>query len=152
MKKLLFGCLLALTSLGANAFDRWVDDTFSGGETVYSAGVAQVLVVGARGVGITINPNVEGHVMGGKVSLILDDGKIEEMPIKNVGFATYLIDSPKELVSRIADSKKVEIQYNRCMSFISGCPFTYKGDTKKTTWEFDTSLSQQFKDYQERIR
>lgn len=152
MKKFIFGLLLAVTSLSASAFDRWVDDKYKSGETVYSSGIAQVLLVGARGVGMAINEKALGYVVSKEVLMRIDDEPQQTIPIQHVGLTTYLIKGNETLVSKIASAKKVEIEYRVCRGTANSCAFTYAGILQEATWEFDTPLSSQFKDYQDKIR
>lgn len=147
MKRIVFyfACIVSATS--ANAFDRWVDDKYKGGETVYSAGVAQVLVIGARGFGIAINPNTEGHVVSKEITIKIDDGEALKLPIQHVAVTTYQIKNNDNLVEKVANAKKVEITYNLCGGTANGCAFTFKGNPRTAIWEFDSTLSKQYPDY-----
>lgn len=141
-----FLVLLALmsASLPSSAFDRWVDDKYKGGETVYSAGVAQVLVIGSRGLGIAINPNTEGHVVSKEITMKIDDGEALRLPIQHVAVTTYQIKNNDNLVEKVASAKKVEITYNLCGGTANGCAFTFKGNPRTAIWEFDSTLSKQY--------
>lgn len=146
-------CLLAIVySMAAQAFDRWVDDKYKGGETVYSAGVAQVLVIGTRGFGIAINPNTEGYVVSKEITMKIDDGEALRLPIQHVAVTTYQIKNNDNLVEKVANAKKVEITYNLCGGTANGCAFTFKGNPRTAIWEFDSTLSKQYPDYLTTIR
>lgn len=144
--------LLTTACLNANAFDRWVDDKFKGGETVFTAGVAQLLVIGSRGFGIAINPNTEGHVISKEVTLKIDDGVAQNLPIQHVAVTTYQIKNTDSLVEKIANAKKVEISYNLCEKTANGCAFTFKGIPRTAIWEFDSTLSNHYPDYLNTIK
>lgn len=144
--------LLSFMSLSANAFDRWVDDKYASGETVFTAGVAQLLVIGSRGFGIAINPNTEGHVISKAITLKIDDGVAQNLPIQHVAVTTYQIKNTDSLVEKIANAKKVEISYNLCEKTANGCAFTFKGIPRTAIWEFDSTLINQYPDYLNTIK
>lgn len=145
-KKFLLSTLIAV-SLPSFAFDRWVDDKYKGGETVFSAGVAQVLLIGSRGFGIAVNPNTEGQVISKEITLKIDDDQLQSMPIQHVAVTTYLIKGSEGLIEKIANAKKVEISYSFCNGTANGCAFTFKGNPRTAIWEFDSTLSKQYPDY-----
>ena len=111
MLKFLLFLPFALFPTAVFAFDRWVDDTYKNSETVYSTGIAQVLLVGARGVGIAINPNVEGHVISKDVLVTIDDKPPVVLPIQHVAVTTYLLIGEQNLSLSIATAKRVQISY-----------------------------------------
>lgn len=143
---------LMSASLSANAFDRWVDDKYKGGETVFSAGVAQVLVIGSRGFGIAVNPNTEGQVISKEITLKIDDDQPQSLPIQHVAVTTYLIKGSEGLIGKIANAKKIEISYSLCNGTANGCAFTYKGNPRTAVWEFDSTLKNQYPDYLSSIK
>lgn len=152
IKNLFLGIILAAATLSANAFDRWVDDNYKGGETVFTAGVAQLLVIGSRGFGIAINPNTEGHVISKAITLKIDDGEVQNLPIQHVAVTTYQIKGTDSLIEKIANAKKVEISYNLCERTANGCAFTFRGIPRTATWEFDSTLRNQYPDYLNTIK
>lgn len=151
MKRTCLALAMICASVSAHAFDRWVDDKYKGGETVFSAGIAQVLVIGARGLGVAINPNTEGHVISKEIELKIDGNPIQSLPIQHIAVTTYQIKGVGNLIEMVANAKRVEISYNLCNGTANGCAFTYKGNPRTAVWEFDTPLSTQFSDYKSLI-
>lgn len=130
-----------------HAFDRWVDNKYEGGETVFSAGVAQLLLVGSRGLGIAVNPNTEGIVVSKEVTLKIDDEQPQQFPIQHIAASTHLIRSNEILAEKVANARKVEITYSLCWGSANACAFTFKGKPRTVSWEFDSTLSKQYPDY-----
>lgn len=148
--KIFLGCALMLFSLNAYCFDVWIEERFSGDEIVYSSGTSESLIIGSRGVGYAI-PRVE-VIVGDSIIMQIDDSSPKTYPLKKIVASTYLIDESKDLVTSIANAKKVLIRYARCNNTVGGCPFSKKGIPDASRWEFEITLAEKFKDYQERVR
>lgn len=136
----------------AFAYDLWREQTYSGGETVFSTGVNEILIIGNRGLGYSIHANVYGPLVGDSITMKIDDDKPQEYKIQHITGSTYLVSASIADVSKVASAKKIQISKSRCAISFGGCTFTRKGTLDSTEWVFEAPLSEQFKHYQEKIR
>jgi hypothetical protein len=152
MKSLILIAITLFFPTYAIAGDDWSERNNKAGETIYKSGYEQVLLVGARGVGFMYSLPSAVDLMGEEVVLRIDDGSQEKFKTVKIVANTILISPSPEVVKRIANAKRVELSYRMCPANIDGCTFSYFGGTTKSKWEFETTLAEQFKGYQEKIR
>lgn len=153
MKKTLFFISFLTFATNVFAYDIWKTERFSGGETVFYSGVGNILVVGDRGVGyVRNNLMIAGLLLSDNVVLTIDDFPSMSIKSSNLGNNTLAISDNPDVLKKIANAKKIKIKVDLCVSPFGGCTFTRKGFETIAEWSFETSLAEQFKDYQERIR
>lgn len=152
VKKLFLVIFLTITSTSTFAYDTWKEKTFKSDEVVYYSGFERTLLVGKRGVGLAYFATSNANLYPDEITVRLDDGNpVHFKPIQVVA-DTLLIDSTYDFVTRVANAKKIEINFRVCFSVVSGCSFSYDGGRVDVEWNFDTTLAQQQPNYLDVIK
>ena len=152
MKNIFLLAFLSLLSTVANAFDSWTEDTFNyeTKETVYKSGYENWLMIGPKGMAYSTALVMPVESFGVDVKIKIDGAEPIQLPISQIGVNTILISNSIEMISKVANAKRVEINLRRC--YVKTCTLSKTGGQEKFVWRFEVPLAEQFKDYQERIR
>lgn len=151
MKKLIFGFLLAVTSLSASAFDSWTDKVYPSGEVLYKSGFEQYLLIGKKGLGFSYAIIGAADNFGDEIRIKFDAEESKKIKVKKIGTNTFLISDAAGLIKKAAQAKRVEIDYRICFTN-QLCGFSETGGEQNAVWRFEVPLAEQFKDYQDKIR
>lgn len=150
MKRTFSAIALCLMSSFALAADDWRYSSFDGGEIVYKSGFEQFLLVGQKGFGFSSVHSIVDS-FGDGVTVRIDNGPPEKFKITKLSNSTFLISNNDDLLQRVANAKKIELDYTMC--FISTfCAFSERGGARNAVWNFSNSLADEYKDYQSKIR
>lgn len=150
MKKLFFAATLCFATNFAFALDEWRYSSFGEEEIVYKSGFEQFLLVGKKGFGFSSVHSIVDS-FGDEVTLKIDNGVPEKFKVTKLSNSTFLITNNPDIVQRVAEAKKIELDYRMC--FISTfCAFSEKGDGRNAVWKFSNSLAEEYKDYLSKIR
>ena len=151
MKKIVLFLSLLVIATFAHAEDSWDERVYDSGERIYKSGFEQYLIVGKKGFGFSYAITGAADNFGDVVTLKIDKGQPEQIKVSKVGTNTFLISSNPAFIARIANAKRIELDYRMCFTN-QLCGFSETGGSQNAVWRFDTPLAEKFKDYQERIR
>lgn len=139
--------ILVLMLISASDFafaEFWGSRTLDFGETIYSTGHYDRLLVGQRGIGFVTTQTLHDKQ---SVNLKIDGGSpipVDIELIYTVG-NTYLFKNSKEILPLILKAKRIELSFNSCGNAFKSppldCLFTAKGEPYTTAWDFDKPLN-----------
>ena len=150
-RKYLSGLLCLVIWSPAFAFDTWAETKYESGESIYVTEPMPSLIIGQNGVGLAYLNFFSGRDIVPEKTILTVDGKDYPVELYSIAPLFLRFKDGTGLTPAIANAKKISLKTRQCSW--GACVLSKTGGTHKVIeWEFEQSLSERFKDYQERMR
>jgi len=133
------------------AFDTWAETKYESGESIFMTEPMPSLIIGQNGLGLTYINFFSGRDIVPEKTTLTVDGKDYPVELYSIAPLFLRFKDGTALTPAIANAKKISLKTRQCSW--GACVLSKTGGTHKVIeWEFEQSLSERFKDYQERMR